>query len=257
MACMEVDRSTLAHNSSRDDLPTGRKTLMNDKVLTKKSVYAEEQLEILDSGVHLGWADVVEGKWTFSPPSLDVKQYQLTAKYKDKVSAPWAITVGEAPHTDDFKSAETGGFTRITRPYYEGNVTLIGDLAPNVRGGFVATLPDDSSGQYLYVRAFSTDISVDKYSTVFDMVFHEAYSIVQLRTHVSNEYEHMVDASVHALDERGQAVDTHIFPRDAYETLTFGVAGSTSIKSLSFRLMIPDSIDANGRVSVFMVTMIK
>jgi hypothetical protein len=93
---------------------------MNDKVQTSQSVYMDEQVEILVNDDHLGWTDVVDGNWTFSPPVLSVGTYKLTAAFRGKTSAVWNVVVSPpVVDVDDLESAPIGNITEpLVRPFY-------------------------------------------------------------------------------------------------------------------------------------------
>lgn len=40
----------------------------------------EDRVEVLDNGNHVGWADVLNGQWSFSTPALAGGLHSLTAR---------------------------------------------------------------------------------------------------------------------------------------------------------------------------------
>jgi hypothetical protein len=206
-------------------------------------------LEILDNGQHLGWADVVDGKWDYAHSGLPVAAHSLTASYKGKESPAWSVSVElEKPHEETFETAPMGTFFALSRPYYQGATSYEGHLGNGVNpptrileGG-----NNPGSGKSLLISSFNGRAgSSGDYSTVYVMDFKEEYSVVSFRSTSQTGWEGRASVTVEALDASRGMIETHTFPSPEFTTATVTVRGTAQrkIKFLRFssRIVVPDA----------------
>jgi hypothetical protein len=224
---------------------------MNDKVQTSQSVYTDEQVEILDNGAHLGWADVVEGKWVFTSATLAVKKYELTARYSGVESAPWVITVAGQHHFDDFSGAPLGGITTLQRPHFLCTVTETPTGGPYHPAAKVEKFPPSYfplSGRG--VRLQSTHSSHnDLKSVVCRFDFVDTYSTVSLDCVVVGGYHTHSVASVQAFRD-STSIETVVLPVNGALKVSLGTSGVAQITAVEIILLAPANLGSAQAVSV-------
>lgn len=121
------------------------------------TVNADEQLEILDNGSHLGWANVSAGKWSYSHNGLSLGQHSLTAKYKGKVAAAWRVEVikPSVEHPEGFEDLLDVPYPFLSRPHFNATQKQ-GDGIRAAMGIQRIT----SSRAYLYNMALAANLAV-------------------------------------------------------------------------------------------------
>jgi hypothetical protein len=210
---------------------------MNDKVQTSQSVYTDEQVEILDNDAHLGWADVVDGNWTFSPPLLPIGTHKLTAAFGGKTSAVWNVVVSPpVVDVDDLESAPLGNILEpLVRQFYTLTSGPVGSWTYKpVR---VITLgPPGMQGKLLELECARYELWPPEVN--MEMVFNRRYLAVSFWVEVV-----LTDATavmkVDAFDAQDRLVGSFDFrslpvakPREVILTAPAGAR----IKSLRFHL---------------------
>lgn len=135
-------------------------------------------MEILNNGVHLGWTDVVDGNWTFSPPLLPVGAHKLTAAFGGKTSAVWNVVVTPlVVDVDDLESAPLGNIREyLVRPFYTLKCAPIGSwIETPVRVVTVNQSPG-IQGKSLFLFCGTDEIWTSE--VTMDMVFNVPYLAV-------------------------------------------------------------------------------
>jgi len=150
------------------------------------SINEEERLEILNSGQHLGWANVVDGRWSYTHADLAPGLYYLSGRYKGKVSTTWTVNVKEAPGQDNLDGATSGYFQRDERPYFSVEETR--GSAIGTGGGAGIKYEDMGSaypgirGNVLYLTCVSRD-TLRRQLTV-EVGFYKAYSAISFSCYI-------------------------------------------------------------------------
>ena len=197
-------------------------------------VNVEDGVEILDNGTHLGWADLIDGVWTFNASALQLKEYRLTARYKTVASSPeWNITVKSPVDTEDFNDAPIGFINVLERPFYRG-VATVQDATrfvnANIAGG----------GSERYLRLYTSNVSNGYITTTFEMTFKDPYA--QISFYVTEVYVGLspCNASVSAVRaDGGSAPGLNFQPMSQgsrSREITLSAGGGVPIKSIKFVL---------------------
>jgi hypothetical protein len=186
------------------------------------TVTAEDKVLILDGDTHLGWAEVTNGRWSYSPPRLSAGSHRLTAQYKGLQSSTWIVNVQHnVQHIDRLEGAPNGPFRYIDRPYYIGTVTVNAEPPPglNYNPGIM------HSG--ISMNIYSLNWSGHVRNATLRLDFKQVYSSVELRGH--NDPLH--PTRVQAFDKFGQLLQTVTIPvGNNYVTLLAPAQGG--IKSI-------------------------
>ena len=92
---------------------------MDEQAATVSGTHAADLVEILDNGVVVGTADLVNGQWSYTRSGMALGAHSFTARYRAVTTAtPWRVTVEEPVHTDDLSDAPVGVIHTVNRPYY-------------------------------------------------------------------------------------------------------------------------------------------
>lgn len=103
------------------------------------TVTAQERVEILDNGSHVGWAEVVDGKWSCQLQALGVGSHRLTASSKGVISASRVLNIQEAVERfDDMPIGRLQNGTTVTRAFYK--------LSPQYSISDTVSIEDAGSG---------------------------------------------------------------------------------------------------------------
>ncbi|WP_296187030.1 hypothetical protein [Pseudomonas sp. UBA1879] len=216
------------------------------------TINAEERLEVLDNGSHLGWTNVANGKWKFSSVGLTPGVHNFTAEYKGKRSAAWRVNV-EGKSTDDFAGeTENANATELKRPKFiirrtTGANPATGGHAILHPHTTVSTLPGFKApviGIQVSVRA----ASFPNRRVVVEFVFDNPYSIISFDCMPFRTSSALASTSqVQALKADGsvETQDSKKWPDRMTKIVNFGVAGQRAIKSLRFTIDIAPGV-ANG-----------
>jgi hypothetical protein len=208
---------------------------MNDKVQTSQSVYTDEQVEILDNDDHLGWADVVDGNWTFPSALLPVGTHKLTAAFRGKTSAVWNVVVTPPVDVDDLESAVLGNITKpLVRPFYTLTSAPVGSWQYTPVRVRAYHYPPGIQGKALYL--FCTVVGESPREVTMGMVFNIPYLAVSFWSYVNGSRGAGV-MKVDAFDAQDGLVGSFDFtslpeaqPREVILTAPVGAR----IKSLRF-----------------------
>lgn len=209
---------------------------MNDKVQTTQSVYTDEQVEILDNDDHLGWADVVDGNWTFSPPLLPVGTHKLTAALGGKTSAVWNVVVTPpVVDVDDLESAPVGNVTApLVRPFYTLTAGPVGSWPYKPVRVMGRDQPPGIQGKMLYLSCGILEPHPHEVTMV--MVFNRLYLAVSLWSVVVEKGGAGV-MKVDAFDDQDGLVRSFDFtslPEDEPLEVILTAPAGARIKSLRF-----------------------
>lgn len=170
---------------------------------------AVEQVEILDNGKHLGYADLIEGRWQYIAAGLDVAGHAITAVYKGITSSPWQFDVVRSEtHTETFVTAPFGRFLTLIRAYYAATSVSPERPGTGEEQFYPSSLLDYGGARYLYLTAYySNDSYEGRYNCDLTMEFTQTYSeiFIDCFSLLSNiAVPPPVDILVHALDSRGE-----------------------------------------------------
>jgi hypothetical protein len=200
------------------------------------TIEADERIEILDNGSHLGWATVTDRTWSYSPTGLPVGGHSLSAVYRGHTSAVWRLTVEEPVHFENFETAALGGFTSIVRQYYSGSTSVTGSVGVDPPTEITDHKNGPGAGKGLFVRSTWSENPMDgKYSTIFTIMFNRTYSVISFSSSSATGWDGNAIADVVALSESGESLDMHNFPYWGMETVTLRAGNGRRIKSLRFR----------------------
>jgi hypothetical protein len=209
---------------------------MNDKVQTTQSVYTDEQVEILDNDDHLGWADVVDGNWTFSPPLLSVGTHKLTAAFRGTTSAVWNVEVtGPVIHIDDLESAPLGNITEpLVRPFYTLTSAPVGSWEITPVRVLTYNQPPGIQGKMLYLMCAASESY--PHEVAMGMTFNQPYLIVSFWCWV-HDFSAAGVMKVDAFDDEERLVrtfDFKILPHEHLYEVVLAAPPRVTIKSLHF-----------------------
>lgn len=203
-----------------------------------------DQVEVLDNGVRLGWADLVNGQWSYPVSGLSVGGHSLTGRYMGEISPPWTFIIADKVDVDDFEDAPEGSFFWLPRPLYQ----IIGSYeeTPGSWGFNTKEIVDHPevlpgiAGKKLIV-GIRTNLNNSTLRTLeIDLIFNASYSVVSFACQLYY-YRNVADHRVDAMTEQDVVVASEDFtrwPSDTVRDFTLGVRGSKIIKKLRFKMSI-------------------
>lgn len=167
-----------------------------------------DRVEILDNGVHLGWADVEAGKWSLPLVNLPLGSRGLTARYKNKESQRWEISVKVPARFDDFNGAPLGPHEFLRRPFflstYEAQGQVTSSSPMNIYRFAIGNSP---STRLEFTAVADPRPNMSNYDLLGFLTFHEVCSAVSLSIWIAygTSAERMM---IVASDEAGVALDS-------------------------------------------------
>lgn len=217
------------------------------------SVNEEERVEVLNFDQHVGWANVVEGKWSYTQAGLTPGSYNLSGKYKGKVSSTWRVNVTEPPVSDNLDGAPSGYFKRHERPYFSVEETRGSALSPE--GGAAIRFQDMGSaypgiqGNVVYLTVASRD-SVMRMLTV-EVGFYKAYSAISFSCYILRKVAPGTVSTLKTFADDGSQVGTINlldFEADTHKTVSLsGLSQGKKYKSMRFDIYTANDPSAQYR----------
>lgn len=207
----------------------------------------EDRLEILDDGKTVGWADVTNGRWSYSYSDLVVGTHTLTAKYQDKVSAIWSVEVAAPEDFETFDSLTGYYYTDVQLPFFSVSTKTPGSNSGSNFSGMAATNADaafpGTSGRMLSISVMANDIDFPYRTCTVEIDFKGRYSIVALTCSV----EHGAVGTTSTMKVlRDQAQNPPIaninlrdWPSRSSRVVTYGSAGASDIAKIQLQVSVP------------------
>lgn len=207
------------------------------------TVNADEQLEILDNGSHLGWTNVSEGKWSYTHSGLPIGPHSLTATYKGKVAAAWRVEVIEPSieHTEGFEDLQFGYYLSLPRPYF--TATLVQG------GGDRAVMLTQPVGSYTLLNNMTLKASLvvsdarDTYRSVLIRIdFNTVYSELYFGCFVAHDYSSTRTSRISIFGQNRYEIEYRDLAgwasrRD--EIIHFGKENARNIVAMEMHVSIP------------------
>lgn len=191
------------------------------------TINADERVEILDDGSHLGWADLSNGQWSYPYDGLKIGPHRLTGKYRGIESAAWDVTVAGSVYNETFNDLSTGYIDSLDRPAFIGR----GRAYIGPASGFAGM-----DGQCFMLRSYNGQVNLSL--VTYTMQCSKTFSTVSAYV-VSSLTGPLLSATVKAYDAQGTEVASRAFPGGSDIKLglvELGVAGRRNIVSLIFEL---------------------
>ena len=217
------------------------------------STAAEERLEIRDNGSFLGWADVTNGKWSFSPTGLSVGAHTLTALYKGTTSEAWTLNVESRVDLETFSNAPIAFYRTLDLSYFTarllvGNIPLPPLPAPR---DFAGTCIIDNP--HLQGRCLSVAVARNNLSNLGVALaridFKTPYSVISFTCYARNGVaaNKFFTSKIEAVGVDGKAFITEHtsgWGASAVRTVSMGTQGGKLIQALTIEIGSPTDVSS-------------